>query len=193
MVRGEQHPAAHLQRDREQDSDLIQGEPDDRYLLRDDFNRGIRQLKDLGLTYDILIFEHHLPHVLEFVERHPDQVFVLDHIAKPRIRDRILAPWRENIQSLAKFPNVYCKLSGMVTEAAARNWEEQDFQPYFDTVFGAFGPYRLLFGSDWPVCLTETTYQGWMSIIQRQIGSFSGSEQQAVMGGTAAHVYSLVP
>lgn len=172
---------------------VLQSEPDDRYLLRGDFNRGIRLLKDLRLTYDILVFEHHLPYVVEFVERHPDQVFVLDHIAKPRIRDSLLAPWQENIQNLAKSPNVYCKLSGMVTEAAAGNWREQDFQPYFDTVFSAFGPRRLLFGSDWPVCLTETTYQGWMSIIQRQIGSLTEPEQQAIMGGTAAYVYHLVP
>lgn len=172
---------------------VLQDEPDDRYLLRDDFNRGIRQLKDLKLTYDILVFEHHLPYVVEFVERHPDQVFVLDHIAKPRIRDGVLVPWQENIQDLAKYPNVYCKLSGMVTEAVPGNWKEQDFRSYFDTVFGAFGPRRLLFGSDWPVCLTETTYQGWISIIQSHISSFTESEQQAIMGGTAAHVYQLVP
>lgn len=172
---------------------VLQDEPDDRYLLRDDFNRGIRQLKDLKLTYDILVFEHHLPYVVEFVERHPDQVFVLDHIAKPRIRDGVLVPWQENIQDLAKYPNVYCKLSGMVTEAVPGNWKEQDFRSYFDTVFGAFGPRRLLFGSDWPVCLTETTYQGWISIIQSHISSFTESEQQAIMGGTAAHVYHLVP
>ena len=172
---------------------VLQSEPDDRYLLRDDFNRGIRQLQGFGLTYDILVFEHHLPYVVDFVERHADQVFVVDHIAKPRIRDGILVPWQENIQNLAKSPNVYCKLSGMVTEAAPGNWNEQGFQRYFDTVFNAFGPRRLLFGSDWPVCLTETTYQGWMSIIQRQIGSFTESEQQDIMGGTAARVYHLVP
>jgi L-fucono-1,5-lactonase len=172
---------------------VLQSEPDERYLLRHDFNHGIRQLNDFRLTYDILVFEHHLPYVVEFVERHPDQIFVLDHIAKPRIRDGILAPWQENIQNLAKSQNVYCKLSGMVTEAAPGNWNEQDFQPYFDTVFSAFGPRRLLFGSDWPVCLSETTYEGWMSIIQRHIGSLTESEQQAIMGGTAARVYHLVP
>ena len=104
---------------------IVQDEPDDRYILREDFNRGVALLKDFGLVYDILIFERHLPQTLQFVDRHPDQVFVLDHIAKPRIKDGYLSPWQTNIVQLAHRPNVYCKLSGMVTEADHQNWTER--------------------------------------------------------------------
>ncbi len=168
---------------------VLQGEPDERYILRDDFNKGIDLLREWELAYDILVFERHLPHVIEFVKRHPDQVFVLDHIAKPRIREGLLSPWREHIVKLAEFPNVCCKLSGMVTEADYHAWKEQDLQPYFDTVLNAFSPSRLLFGSDWPVCLAATSYQAWFSVVQQQIAALTESEQSAILGGTAARVY----
>ena len=170
---------------------VLQGEPDERYILRDDFNRGIDLLKEWELVYDILVYERHLPHVIEFVQRHPEQVFVVDHIAKPRIREGVLSPWREHITRLAEFPNVYCKLSGMVTEANHQAWKEQDLQPYFDEVLNAFSPYRLLFGSDWPVCLAATSYQSWLSMVQKQIATLTESEQSAVLGGVAAQVYRL--
>lgn len=170
---------------------VLQAEPDERYILRDDFNRGIELLKQRELVYDILVFERHLSHVIQFVKRHPDQVFVLDHIAKPRIRDGILSPWREQMCALAEFPNVFCKLSGMVTEADYRTWNEQDLQPYFDTVLNAFGPSRLLFGSDWPVCLAAASYQTWCAIVTKQIAALTQSQQAAIMGGTAARVYRL--
>ncbi len=137
---------------------MVHDEPDDSYILREDFNRGIAQLKRFGLGYDILIFERHLPQTIEFVDRHPDQIFILDHIAKPRIKDGILEPWKSNISELARRQNVYCKLSGMVTEANWSTWTENDLQPYFDVALEAFGPRRLMFGSDWPVLLVAGTY-----------------------------------
>jgi L-fuconolactonase len=170
---------------------VLQGEPDDRYMLRSDFNRGISLLKDFQLAYDILVFERHLPYALEFVRQHPQQIFVLDHVAKPRIRDRIVSPWRENVRELAKFPNVHCKVSGMVTEAHYTSWKEEDLVPYFGTVLEAFGPSRLLFGSDWPVCLVAASYGTWIALVRRQIAKLSGSEQSAILGGTAARVYRI--
>lgn len=170
---------------------VLQGEPDDRYMLRSDFNRGISLLKEFQLAYDILIFERHLPYVVEFVRQNPQQVFVLDHVAKPRIRDRIVSPWRENMRELAKFPNVYCKISGMVTEADYTSWKEEDLVPYFDTALEAFGPSRLLFGSDWPVCLVAASYGTWIAVVRRQIATLTDSEQSAILGGTAARVYRI--
>jgi L-fuconolactonase len=170
---------------------VLQSEPDDQYMLRDDFNRGIDSLSEFGLVYDILIFERHLPQAIQFVDRHPKQIFVLDHIAKPRIRDHVMSPWRENLGKLAERPNVYCKISGMVTEADYNTWTNQDLAPYFDTVLHAFGPERLMFGSDWPVCLVATTYRGWFNAILERIAPLSGAERDAILGGTAIRVYQL--
>jgi L-fuconolactonase len=160
-------------------------------MLRDDFNRGIALLKDFGLVYDILIFERHLPQTLQFVDRHPDQVFVLDHIAKPRIKDGYLSPWQSNIVQLAHRPNVYCKLSGIVTEADYENWTEEGLTPYIDTVLSAFGPRRVMFGSDWPVCLVASPYGRWLDIVKRHIQELSAPEQERVLGGTAIEAYKL--
>lgn len=170
---------------------VLQGEADDRYMLRADFNRGIALLRDLGLVYDILIFERHLPQTLQFVDRHPNQVFVLDHIAKPRIKDGYLSPWQTNIVQLAHRPNVYCKLSGMVTEADYQNWTEEQLTPYIDTVISAFGPKRVMFGSDWPVCLVACPYGRWVEVIKRRIGQLSETEQQRILGETAIEAYKL--
>jgi L-fuconolactonase len=170
---------------------VVQDEPDDAFLLRPDFNAGIALLKQYALVYDILIFERHLPAALSFVDRHPAQVFVLDHIAKPRICDSVLEPWRTNIRELARRENVFCKLSGMVTEAHWAHWHPQDLQPYFDVVLDAFGPKRLLAGSDWPVCLLATTYQTWLSTLREFISPLSSTEQEMILGGVATHVYSL--
>jgi L-fuconolactonase len=142
----------------------------------------------LGLRYDILIGERHLPQTIRFVDRHPDQVFILDHIAKPRIRERILSPWRENILELAKRPNVYCKLSGLITEADPANWSPAGLAPYIDTVLEAFGPRRLMFGSDWPVCLLGVTYARWLSCV---LGALSATERQRVCSATAIEAYGL--
>ncbi len=170
---------------------VVQDEPDDAFLLRPDFNAGIALLKQYGLVYDILIFERQLPAAISFVDRHPSQVFVLDHIAKPRIRARELEPWRTNIRELACRENVFCKLSGMVTEADWARWRPRNLQPYIDVVLEAFGPKRLMAGSDWPVCLLAATHQNWFSTLRAFISSLSGAEQDMILGGVAAQVYSL--
>ena len=141
---------------------VLQGESDDRYMLREDFNAGIRAVGARGLVYDILIFERQLPQAIELVDRHPSQTFVLDHVAKPRIKENVFEPWNRNIRELARRPNVFCKLSGMVTEADWIGWSEDQLRPYVHAVLEAFGPRRLMFGSDWPVCLVASSYAGWM-------------------------------
>ncbi len=170
---------------------VIQGEPDPDYILREDFNRGIRALQEFGLVYDILIYERQLPQTIRFVDQHPNRIFVLDHIAKPRIGDRLVSPWAENIRELAKRPNVYCKLSGMVTEADYHSWTERDLEPYFETVLEAFGPKRLMFGSDWPVCLVAVSYRGWFEIVSKVVERLSEDERDRVLGGTAVEAYKL--
>ena len=170
---------------------VIQGEPDDSFILRGDFNRGIRELKQFSLAYDILILERHLPQTVRFVDAHPDQVFVVDHVAKPRIRDNAFEPWNTNIRELARRPNVCCKLSGLVTEADYDSWTEALLKPYFDTVLAAFGPGRLMFGSDWPVCLVACDYARWHELVSGWVADLSLSEQARILGGTAAEVYRL--
>jgi L-fuconolactonase len=170
---------------------ILQGESDDLYMLREDFNRGISALREFDLVYDILIFERQLPQTLEFVDRHPNQTFVLDHVAKPRIRDGAISPWREHIRRLAGRPNVFCKLSGMVTEADYTKWTPQQLEPYFDTVLQAFGPERLMFGSDWPVCLVAAPYRTWFNLVSSRVESLGRDERDAILGGTAGRVYRI--
>lgn len=170
---------------------IVQGEPDDRFLLGDDFNRGIRALQPYELVYDILIYERHLPAAIEFVDRHPDQQFVLDHIAKPRVRDGEIGEWRENLRELARRENVACKLSGVATEADFHKWTEAQLRPYIDAALEVFGPQRIMFGSDWPVCLAAIPYADWFAMVNRAIGGFSESERERVLGGTATEVYAL--
>jgi L-fuconolactonase len=170
---------------------VLHDEVDDFYILRDDFNRGVSLLKHFSLQYDILIFERHLPQTIQFVDCHPNQRFVVDHIAKPRIKDRIRSPWESQITELAKRENVYCKLSGMVTNADWNEWTERDLQPYFDTVLNAFAPGRLMFGSDWPVMLVASGYKRWVDLVLSWISQLTAAEQLAVMGGTAKKFYSL--
>ena len=170
---------------------IIQAEPDDEFILREDFNAGIRALAGSGLVYDILIYERHLPAAIKFVDRHPTQIFVLDHLAKPRIKDRVLEPWKTNLFELAKRKNVYCKLSGMVTEADWNSWNTNDLRPYADAALEAFGPARLMFGSDWPVCLIGCNYHQWFQVAQNLVAGLSTSEKELVLGGVAARIYSL--
>jgi L-fucono-1,5-lactonase len=170
---------------------VVHDEPDDLYILRDDFNRGIAGLKTFGLLYDILIFERHLPQTIQFVDRHPNQVFIIDHVAKPNIKDHLLSPWRELMQDLARRENVYCKISGMVTEADWKGWTEQDLQPFIDVVLECFGPKRLMFGSDWPVALVACDYKKWIEAVERATKSLSGSERDRIFGGTAKEAYRL--
>lgn len=170
---------------------VVQGEPDDNFILRADFNRGIRELKRFNLAYDILIFERHLPPTIKFVDAHPEQVFVLDHIAKPRIKAGAFEPWNKNLRALAQRPNVYCKASGLVTEADFATWTEPQLRTYFDVVLEAFGPKRLMFGSDWPVCLVACGYARWHGLVSGWISKLSAAEQDRILGGTAIEAYKL--
>jgi len=170
---------------------VIQGEPDPEFILRKDFNRGISLLKEYSLVYEILIIERQLSNTIRFVDQHPNQVFVLDHIAKPLIGRKELSPWKENIMELAKRENVNCKISGMVTEADYQKWTTSQLHPYFDVILEAFGSDRLLFGSDWPVCLVATSYKNWMELVRKNITSLSDTEQLKIMGGNATRLYQL--
>lgn len=170
---------------------VLHDETDAEYMLRKDFNRGIAQLKTHNLTYDILIFEKHLPQTCLFVDKHPEQVFILDHIAKPLIKKNELSPWREQIQELAKRKHVYCKISGLITEADVNKWTERQLIPYLDIVLEAFGAERLLFGSDWPVCLLGCSYTDWFQLVQRFLEPLSENEKKKIMGLNAIRVYKL--
>ena len=170
---------------------VVQGEPDPDFILRPDFNRGISLLKKYSLVYDLLVVERQLPNTIRFVRNHPDQVFVLDHIAKPLIGQNQLSPWKENIQELARHQNVNCKISGMVTEADFTTWTPEQLQPYFDVILEAFGPDRLLFGSDWPVCLVATSYKSWAELVKKNISIFTEEEQNKIMGNNAIRIYGL--
>lgn len=169
----------------------IHDEVDDDFLLRNDFNQGIAALRQFNLGYDILIFEKHLAQTIRFVDRHPDQVFILDHVAKPRIRDRALSPWREHIGDLAKRPNVYCKLSGLVTEDDWNTWSYDSLYPYIETALEAFTPKRLMFGSDWPVVTLASSYRRWMANVLVVVGSLTRNERERILAGTAIEAYGL--
>jgi L-fuconolactonase len=170
---------------------VIHDEPDDQFILRPDFNAGIKALSSYPLCYDLLIFERHLPQTIEFADMHPRLSMVVDHIAKPRIRrNEFDHTWAANIKLLAEREHVSCKLSGMVTEVGKNDqWDEALLKPYFDTVLEAFGPDRLMFGSDWPVCLLKSTHTRWVDTITSLLTPLSSSEQAAIMGGTAERIY----
>ena len=170
---------------------VVQAEPDDRFLLQPDFLRGVDTLSEFGLTYDILIYTRHLPVAAEFVSRFPKQRFVLDHLAKPLIKSRQLKPWEFDIRALAKFNNVMCKLSGLVTEADWRNWKREDFAPYLDVAFEAFGPDRLMIGSDWPVCTVAASYERVMDLVIHYLEKFPTAVREAVLGGNAERFWNL--
>lgn len=170
---------------------VIQDEPDQDYILDEAFNRGIAAMQGSGLAYDILIFERHLPAAIQFVDRHPQQVFILDHAAKPRIRDQVFEPWRQNMTELARRENVYCKLSGMVTEADWSTWSADCLRPFVDVVLDAFGPQRLMMGSDWPVCLLATSFRGWMNTLDDMLNGLSSGERERIFGETAIEAYRL--
>lgn len=170
---------------------VLQAEPDEQYMLRPDFNTGIRMLLQYGLAYDILIYERQFPQAIEFVDRHPEQVFVLDHIAKPRIRDGVVEPWASRMREISKRENVWCKVSGLVTEADWVSWTPNSLKPYLDTVVDAFGPQRMLAGSDWPVCLVASSYHRWFEVLSEYFAEFSAAEREAIVGKTAIQVYKL--
>ncbi len=170
---------------------VVQGEPDPEFILREDFNRGISHLKKFGLVYDILITENQLPNTIRFVDQHPEQQFVVDHIAKPKIRKNEIEDWKQNLKKLAQHENVACKISGMVTEANYKTWTEKQLQPYFDVVLDAFGPSRLMFGSDWPVCLVATNYIDWLNLVKKSTLGCSLMEREQIFYENALTIYRL--
>lgn len=170
---------------------VVQDEPDPRFLLGAAFVRGLRQLHRHGLTYDLLLYPHQLPAAIELVGLLPEQPFVVDHLAKPRIAAGEIDGWERDIRSLARRDNVCCKVSGMVTEAARGGWKRDDFTPYLDVVLDAFGPERLMVGSDWPVCLLAGGYADVAAIPREFFGGLTAGERALVHGGTAARFYGL--
>jgi len=170
---------------------VVHDEPDDKFMMRDDFIRGIGKLNRYGLTYDLLIFAKHLPVACELVGKFAEQAFVLDHVGKPLIKDRKIEPWRRDICRLASFQNVSCKLSGMVTEADWHNWKPEDFKPYMDVVLEAFGTDRLMVGSDWPVCTVAAEYEEVMRIASDYVQQLSPDEQAAVWAENAKKIYQV--
>jgi L-fuconolactonase len=170
---------------------VLHDEKDDGFMLRKDFLRGISYLKKFSLTYDILIFPRHLSKTIQFVSLFPEQVFLLDHIAKPGIRHKEIAEWKMNIEKLSRHQNVFCKLSGMVTEADWKNWKPEDLIPYLDFVFGTFGSSRLMIGSDWPVCQLAGTYRQVMEVVLNYIDEFPEEKRNKILGENAVNAYQL--
>jgi len=170
---------------------IVQSEPDERFLLQPDFLRSIAMLEEFDLAYDILIYAKHLPGAAEFVARFPRQRFVLDHLAKPPIKSGAIDVWTHGIRELAAFPNVYCKVSGLVTEADWQAWKPEDFRPYLDAAFECFGPSRLMIGSDWPVCTVTAPYSRVMNLVKDYVGNYAAKERDAVLGENAATFWRL--
>jgi len=170
---------------------IVQSEPDDRFLLKPSFCRGISVLEELDLAYDILIYPKHLGAAAEFVGRFPRQRFVLDHAAKPVIRTGELREWESGLRRLAEFPHVWCKLSGLVTEADWRHWTADQIRPYLDVAFEAFGPDRLMAGSDWPVCTVAADYGRTMALVREYLNGKPESVRDAVLGGNAQRFWRL--
>ena len=168
---------------------VAQDEPDERFLVRPAVLRGIGALRPFGLTYDILIYPKQLPAAIELVQRFPEQPFVLDHIAKPLVRQGIRDPWAAQIRELARHPNVCCKVSGMVTEADHRAWKADDFRPYLDVVFEAFRPERLMFGSDWPVCPLAGSYEQVEGLARDYVRHLGPEQAAGFWGGNCARFY----
>lgn len=170
---------------------IVQSEPDDRFLLQPDFLRGISALEEFDLAYDILIYPRHLPLAIEFVQRFPRQPFVLDHLSKPPIKSGEINSWAKGIRALAASPNVFCKLSGLVTEADWQHWMPEHITPYLDVAFESFGPERLMIGSDWPVCLVAASYNRAVKVVKDYLGPLSPESRAAVLGGNAARFWRL--
>jgi L-fuconolactonase len=170
---------------------IAQDEPDDGFLVRDDFLRGVSHLREFGFTYDILIYPRQLPASLELVCKFPEQRFVVDHLAKPDVKAQEKSVWAAHMCSIARNPNVFCKLSGLVTEANWQRWTPGDFTFYLDTVFEAFGPHRLMFGSDWPVCLLAASYQQVKQVIENYVDRNAPKGKDKIFGSNAIQFYSL--
>lgn len=154
-------------------------------------NTGRLPLKQFGLRFDILIFERHLPQTIQFVDRHPNQVFILDHVPSPRLRDRALSPWKENLTELARRQNVYCKLSGLVTEANWHTWCDEDLRPYMEIALDAFTPKRVMFGFDWPLVTLASSYRQWTDTVRAWTSHPSPTEREWILSRTALEAYGL--
>lgn len=170
---------------------VLQGEPQRDFMLRPEFLKGISLLDKYNFTYDILVFPDQLKFVKQFVEKFPEHRFVIDHIAKPYIKDNIIEGWQEDMRAIAEHKNVYCKISGMVTEAKWNNWTKADFDPYMDVVVNAFGTDRVMFGSDWPVCLVAAKYSEVLDIVKDYFSGYGDDERDKVFGGNAIKFYNL--
>lgn len=170
---------------------IVQAEQDEQFLLRVDFLRGISMLEEFDLAYDILIYTRHLPVAVEFVERFPRQRFVLDHLAKPPIKSGEINCWEAGIRRLAAFPNVLCKISGLVTEADWQSWTPEQITPYLDVAFDAFGPERLMIGSDWPVCMVAASYARTVNVVKKYLSRYPTEAREAVLGGNAQRFWRL--
>ncbi len=170
---------------------IVQSEPDNRFLLQPEFLRGISALEEFDLAYDILIYPKHLPVAAEFVERFPRQRFVLDHLAKPPIKSGNIDSWAHGITRLAEFPNVFCKLSGLVTEADWQHWHPDQIVPFLDVAFESFGPDRLMIGSDWPVCLVAASYARTVQVVKTYLLAQKPGCREAVLGGNAQRFWRL--
>lgn len=169
---------------------VVQSEPAE-FMLKPDFLRGLARLKQFNLTYDLLLFPKHLPSAVKVAAQLPDQRFVLDHIAKPMIRAGLIQPWKDDIRELAKHSNVSCKISGLVTEAKLKGWKKEDFRPYLDVVFESFGENRVMFGSDWPVCLLGGSYEEVHGLAADYFNQFPAGTQEKFFGTNAAKAYRL--
>jgi len=170
---------------------LVQVEPDG-FLDGVDFNRGVRSMHGSGLVYDVVIFERQLEEAIRFVDRYPQQVFVLDHVAKPKIGSGEIEPWRSRMRELSKRANVMCKVSGMVTEDSWSHWSIESLRPYLDVVVEAFGPARLMAGSDWPVCLVASEYGRWWNVLRSYFKNYSEGERIQIFGATSVKTYNLM-
>ncbi|MEO5888973.1 MAG: amidohydrolase family protein [Ferruginibacter sp.] len=170
---------------------VLQGEADRALMLKPAFMNGIAKLQQFRFTYDILIFPDQLKYATELVAAFPGQKFVLDHIAKPVIKEHEIVDWKRDISALAKYQNCHCKISGMVTEADWKNWKKEDFNPYLDTVVNAFGTDRIMFGSDWPVCLVAASYAKMLAVVTDYFSSFTNNEQEKFFGSNAIEFYNL--
>lgn len=169
---------------------IVQGEPSG-FLSQQSFSRGVNKLSDFGFTYDLLLYHYQLPEALEFVKTIRNTKIVVDHIAKPSIRTNDIDAWKKHMKALAQYDNIYCKVSGMVTEAKWPGWKYDDFVPYLDVVVEAFGTDRLMYGSDWPVCLVAASYDQQFSIVQKYFEAFSSDEKDRILGGNARRFYNL--
>ncbi|WP_328907259.1 amidohydrolase family protein [Streptomyces sp. NBC_00234] len=169
----------------------VQGEADPGWLLRPDVRRGLTAVADAGLAYDLIVLPHQLPAAAEAAALLPGLTFVLDHAGKPPVAERRTQPWADDLRTLARLPNTVCKLSGLVTEADPHTWTVEDLRPYADTVIDAFGPDRLMFGSDWPVCRLAASYAEVVDAARALTADLTGAEQRAVFADTATRVYGL--